>query len=203
MEGWGWTVTPIAASASQGEFDVAVASVDVAYVSDEINAGDLGTKLKANTIGVVNEHPSLHCVFGFSTVRAASTGNPPLNTDSAHYITSPFSGGTVLALFTSNQTIGAAAGTIPSGLEIIGTWAGGSLSPLGGVLVLETGATISGGGTAAGRRVQMPWGGGFDVNALTADGLTILKRSLEWAGNITGGGGGGGGSDTDPPIPDP
>ena len=199
MEGWGWTVTAISASATQGEFDAAAASADVAYVSDEIVGSELGTKLKANTIGVVNEDPALHSVFGFSSVRAASTGNPALNTDSAHYITSPFGGSTVLALFTVDQAIGASAGTLPSGLEIIGRWASGTLSPLGGLLVLETGATISGGGTAAGRRVQMPWGGGFDVNALTGDGLTILRRSLEWGAAS----GGGGGSDTDPPTPDP
>lgn len=200
MEGWGWTVTPISASATQGEFDTAVASADVSYVSEEIDSNDLGTKLKEKSIGVVNEHPTLHSVFGFSSVRGASIGNPSLNTVSTHYITSPFGGGTVLALFTLDQVVGAAAGTIPSGLEIIGTWANGTLSPLGGLLVLETGATISGGGTAAGRRVQMPWGFGFDANALTADGLTILERSLEWG---AASGGGGGASDTDPPTPDP
>jgi hypothetical protein len=204
MEGWGWTVKPISASAAQADFDAAAASADVAYVSDEIVGSELGTKLKAKTIGVVNEDPALHNVFGFSSVRALSTGNPPLDTEAAHYITSPFGGSIVLALFTSDQAIGASAGTLPSGLEIIGRWAGGSLSSLGGLLVLETGATISGGGTAAGRRVQMPWGGQegvsvIDINALTSDGLTIMKRAIEWAACI----GGGGGSDEEPPTPDP
>jgi hypothetical protein len=181
-------------------------SVDVAYVSDEIDGSELGTKLKEKTIGVVNEDPDLHSVFGFSSVRYLATGNPSLNTDSAHYITSPFGGSTVLALFTANQPIGASTGTLPSGLEIIGTWASGTPSSLGGLLVLENGAVISGGGTAAGRRVQTPWGGqegvsAIDINSLTSDGLTIMKRAIEWAAGATGGGGGG--SDTDPPTPDP
>jgi hypothetical protein len=204
MEGWGWTVKPISASAAQADFDAAAASADVAYVSDEIVGSELGTKLKAKTIGVVNEDPALHNVFGFSSVRTLSTGNPSLDTEAAHYITSPFGGSTVLALFTSDQAIGASSGTLPSGLEIIGRWASGSLSSLGGLLVLETGATISGGGTAAGRRVQMPWGGQegvsvIDVNSLTSDGLTIMKRAIEWAACTSGGGG----SDEEPPTPDP
>jgi hypothetical protein len=38
------------------------------------------------------------------------------------------------------------------------------------------------GSLAAGKRVQLPWGAsGFDINALNADGLTIMQRALEWA----------------------
>jgi len=202
MEGWGHTVTPISASATQAEFDAAVAINNVAYVSEEIVSGDLGTKFKDKTIGVVNEDPELHSVFGFSTIRFTDTDNPPLNTDSAHYITSPFGGGAV-TLFSGGQPLGGAVGTLPSGLEIIGEWASGTLGSLGGLLVLDTGAVISGGGTAAGRRVQTPWGGRegvsvTDINALSADGQTIMQRAIEWASI-----GGGGGSDTDPPSPDP
>jgi hypothetical protein len=48
--------------------------------------------------------------------------------------------------------------------------------------ILESGALLWGGGTAAGRRVKLPWAGGtnFDVNALNADGRTLLKRAIEW-----------------------
>jgi len=202
MEGWGHTVTPISASATQAEFDAAVAINNVAYVSEEIVSGDLGTKLKDKTIGVVNEDPELHSVFGFSTIRFTDTDNPPLNTDSAHYITSPFGGGAA-TLFSGGQPLGGAVGTLPSGLEIIGEWASGTLGSLGGLLVLDTGAVISGGGTAAGRRVQTPWGGRegvsvTDINALSEDGQTIMQRAIEWASIV-----GGGGSDTDPPTPDP
>jgi len=42
------------------------------------------------------------------------------------------------------------------------------------------------GRTAAGHRVLLPWGGNnFDVNHLNADGLTILRRAIEWgAGTV-------------------
>ena len=37
----------------------------------------------------------------------------------------------------------------------------------------------------------MPWGGaGFDFSTLTSDGLALLAKALEWAGQPDGGGGG-------------
>jgi hypothetical protein len=195
LGGWGYTVTVIDDGDSQANFDTSAAAADVAYVTESVNLAALGKKLKEATIGVVNEDPALHDVFGFSTNRYLSTDNPPLATDAAHYITAPFGGATVLALFSSSQPQGGAVGTLPSGLQTIGTWNGGSLSPLGGLLVLDAGAAISGGGTAAGRRVQLPWGGQdgvsvADITALTTDGKTILQRALEWGANAGGSGGG-------------
>jgi len=201
VESWGHAVTLIDDSDSQANFDTAVAAADVAYVSESVIAGTLAKKLKPITIGVVNEDPGLHNVFGFSSNRYLSTDNSSLTTDAGHYITAPFGGATVLALFTSSQPLGAAVGTLPSGLETIGSWSGGSLSPLGGLLVLDSGAAISGGGSAAGRRVQLPWGGEdgvsvADITALTPDGQTILQRSIEWAAAAGGGSGGGSGTPT-------
>ena len=49
---------------------------------------------------------------------------------------------------------------------------------------------LGGSGGAPGRRVFMPWGGsGFDFTTLTADGLELLAKALEWAGQPDGGGG--------------
>jgi len=196
IEGWDHMVTLIDDSDSQANFDAAAAAADVAYITESVVLMELAKKLKAATIGVVNEDPALHDVFGFSTNRLLSSGNPPMATDAAHYITSPF-GGAAVTLFGSSQPLGAAVGTLPSGLDIIGTWSSGTMSSLGGLLTLETGASISGGGTAAGRRVQLPWGGQdgvsiADVNALTADGLSLMQRALMWAAGAGSGGGGSG-----------
>ncbi|MDX1516740.1 MAG: hypothetical protein R3288_07865, partial [Woeseiaceae bacterium] len=52
---------------------------------------------------------------------------------------------------------------------------------------LDSGEALYGGGTAAGRRVQLPWGGsGFDPGNLGVNGLTILKRALEWGAGAGG-----------------
>ncbi|MBT8144227.1 MAG: LamG domain-containing protein, partial [Gammaproteobacteria bacterium] len=55
---------------------------------------------------------------------------------------------------------------------------------------LEAGDSLFGGGSASGRRAQLPWGGdNFDVNHLNDDGLTILQRAIEWGAGAGGGGG--------------
>ena len=52
-------------------------------------------------------------------------------------------------------------------------------------MVLETGWELYGGGAAAGRRVQLPWGqDGFDVSQLKKKGQTIMQRSIEWAAEM-------------------
>ena len=49
---------------------------------------------------------------------------------------------------------------------------------------------LGGGGGAPERRVFMPWGGGgLDFAVLTSDGLELLAKALEWAGQPGGGGG--------------
>ena len=45
---------------------------------------------------------------------------------------------------------------------------------------METGASLYGSGTAAGRRVRMPWHN-IDISDLNSNGLDLLKRSLYWA----------------------
>jgi hypothetical protein len=71
------------------------------------------------------------------------------------------------------------------GLEVLGTlfWSGADTPALA---VIDTGGALYGGGTAAARRVQLPWGrhtGGtpFDFGKLNDDGKTILRRAIEWA----------------------
>ena len=178
LESWCYAVKVIDDGEVQVEYDATAAIAAVAYISPGADQNQVGEKLKSNAIGVVNEHPGLHNVFGFSTVRYLSSINDPLDTDSDHYITAPF-GGTAVTLYSSSQPSGGAVGTLAGGLEQPGTWSGGALSPLGGLVTLDTGAALAGGGSAAGRRVQMPWDN-LTVAALTTDGRAILQRSLEW-----------------------
>jgi hypothetical protein len=115
-------------------------------------------------------------------------------TDNTHYITSLFPLGD-LVLSAPWQPFTYVNSGVAAGVQVIATvWNKPSL------MVADTGAELLGSTPAAGRRVQLPWGSsGFDFNALNTDGLTIMKRAIEWAAA----GGGGGGSDTDPPTPDP
>ncbi|MDJ0747865.1 MAG: DNRLRE domain-containing protein [Woeseiaceae bacterium] len=178
LESWNYTVSIIDDSGSQSEFDAAVAANDVAYVPEDINSGTLDTKLRGAAIGVVIEEEKITDEFGISTGETTFTGSSIDVTNNTHYITEPFGLGT-LAFATSTQPVGGRAGTLAPGLVVLGLRPSSSTSMLD---VIDTGGTLADTGTAAGRRVKLPWGGNdFDINSLTDAGRTMMRRSLEWA----------------------
>lgn len=183
MESWGFSVELIAASALQSAFDTAVANADVAYVGEDIQgSGDLGTKLRDASIGVVSEEETLVDEFGFAANTSLGSRDTMDCVDNTHYITSPFTLGT-LTLFSSIQDIYWLGVSPAPGLTTLGEYNGAG-SGDSGLAILKTGAALSGGGNAAGRRVQVPWGAAtFDISTLTADGQTLVRRSIEWAAN--------------------
>ena len=192
MQSWGFTVTLIRASESQSVFDEAVANVDAAYVSEEINDAELGTKLKDATIGAVNEDIQLYDEFGFSGDLIPSIKYRDIVevVDNTHYITSPFSIGS-LTIFSSLQPVHMLDAPYSPGLQVLTKTenVGGPDNDKPSLAVLEFGAELYGGGVAAGRRVQLPWGSDdFDISALNADGQTIMKRAVEWAAGWEEGG---------------
>jgi hypothetical protein len=178
MESWGFTVNLIDESASQGDFDAAVATADVAYIAEDITSGELGTKLREATIGVVIEEEKITDEFGISSGETTFTEASIEITDNTHYITEPFSLGAV-AFASSVQPVGGRAGTLAPGLTVLALRPSSTTSMLD---VIETGGVLFDTGTAAGRRVKLPWGGNdFDINSLTADGQTLMQRAIEWA----------------------
>lgn len=182
MELWGFKVTLIKATDSQSNFDTAVANADMAYVSEEIRQQDLGTKLQGVLIGVINEDIELYKVFGFSDLFLVLNSQTDIAiVDITQYITSPFTLG-ALTIFSSSQDLMTISGTMAPDLQVLAESTDGSLKPA--LTVLKTGAQGWKGGFVAGRRVQLPWGNDpFDINLLTADGQTVMKRAIEWAAN--------------------
>jgi hypothetical protein len=181
VESWGYTVSLIDDDATQAAYDSAVAVNDVAYVPLEIAGTSLATKLKAAPIGVVNEEGLLILdTWGFAFATSFTSGASLTDldvVDNTHFITTVFSLG-ALSLFTTDQPIVDMRPTLAPGLTVLGQW--GTQAALG---TIEAGGTLADGSSAACRRVQLPWGsGGFDINELTADGQTLLQRSLAWAG---------------------
>ena len=177
IEGWGHTVTMINDGSTQAEFDAAVAMNDVAYISEEIISSTLDTKLRGASIGVVIEEQKLPQEFGISSSDTVFTESSIEITDNSHYITQSFSLGPV-AFANSTQPVGGYDGTLAPDLR---TLAVRPSTSVGTIVVIEAGGALYDSGTAAGRRVKLPWGdGGFDINALTADGETIMKRAIEW-----------------------
>lgn len=181
IESWGYTVETIDDDATQAEFDAAVATSDVVFTTNDITASRLGTKVVDATIGVVTSEVNLSDEFGISSTVGWESGTVLEINDNSHYITSPFSVG-LLTILTSNESLAYASGTLSPDLGKLASSSSGF-----GIVTLDAGAAMVGGGNAAGRRVQLPWGGsGFDPNNLNADGLTLLKRAIDWGAGAGG-----------------
>ena len=180
FESWGFTVNLISDGASQSDFDNASASSSVAYISEEVVSGTLNTKLKQATIGVVNEERYLVDDFGIASSPGMSSDRDLQILDVTHYITSVFNPG-YIQLFSYEQStpkINNNPDNQAPELQILGDF--GSAEP--SFVVLEAGAALYGGGKAAGRRVELPFGhNDFDFNSLTDDGRILVRRALEWA----------------------
>ena len=179
MESWGFSVTLITAADSQGDFDTAVANVDVAYVSEEITSSDLNTKLRNATIGVVNEETALNDEFGISSTRSGYSGTDIEIVDTTHYITSVFTAGS-LTIASSATGLDRLDGTLAPDLDPLAQTSGNAE-----LATIETGGQLYDTGNAAGRRVKLPWGtNDFDINLLNADGETLMRRAIEWGAGI-------------------
>ena len=182
LEAWGYEVFVIDDGASQTTYDELLSKVQAAYVSEQCNSGSVNTKLRDASIGVLNDEPFLNDAFKVSSSDGASlTGTQIDIVDNTHYITSLFSIGllTITSVSQENTKIN---GTLASGLTVLAERPSSSTPTLA---ILDYQAALYGDGTAAGRRVTLPWGrndsGNFDFANLTDDALTIMKRSLEWA----------------------
>ncbi|GAX59225.1 hypothetical protein SCALIN_C01_0156 [Candidatus Scalindua japonica] len=179
IESWGYQISLISDDALQSEFDTATATADVAYISQTIDETMLGTKLRNTTIGVVVE--KMMSDFGIAGGWLSKSRDEIDIIDNTHYITSPFSTG-LLTTTTSFQALTLRDGSPAPDVTVLSKTfnVGSTWKP--SLQVIETGGELNGGDFAAGRRVQLPWGGaGFDINALNADGKTIMQRAIKWA----------------------
>lgn len=180
FESWGFTVSTIAGAAGQDEFDSALATATVAYICEEVTAADVGSKLADAVCGVVTEEGQLYDNLGISGTAYGYIDGRIDITDNAHPVTSGLSLG-LTRLVNDGGGLMITGGVITAGLEILAEQPS-SLNPT--LCVMEIGASRAViGGTQPGRRVKLPWGnsGDFDFNDLTADGLTIMRQSVEWA----------------------
>lgn len=179
FENWGYVVTPIHASDSQAAYDSALATADVAYVSEETDSNQVSYKLRDTTVGVLFEAYDLTDEFGLSTGSLIPAITNTLTiVDNTHEITSPFSNG-ALTFTNTVTTVGSLSGTLAPDLRVLATWSSSTA-----LSAIESGGTLAnsynGSNVAAGRRVVLPVSYIFDWNDLTADGRTIVQSALKW-----------------------
>jgi len=186
MESWGHTVSLIDDGDSQANYDTAMAAADVIYASGSASGSSILDKPTNTPKGLVNEVNGKIDNFGFSSVTSSTANFDTFSkTDAVHYITEPFAGNPV-TVFTSSLTNPVPGGTLAPDMqnvaEVSGTLALGTL---------DTGATRYDSNPSQGRRVHLPFTAA-ETTDMTADGKTILQRTLEWAAGEGSGGGGGG-----------
>ncbi|MCZ6652239.1 MAG: hypothetical protein O7D91_04350 [Planctomycetota bacterium] len=186
LESWRFTVSLISHTASQADFDTALASTDAVYVVNDVTHTALGTKLTSATVGLVTEMNNVDETtdeLGLANLPVSLFTNTAVEImEDTHYITDPYPLG-VLAICGSSQPL-SRVGAAGNGAVILATRPS---NPAVALVAYEVGAELYNSGfvppgtPAPARRVLLPWGGSaFDFNSLTADGQTILKRALAW-----------------------
>jgi prepilin-type N-terminal cleavage/methylation domain-containing protein len=178
MEGWGFDVTNITASSTHAAYVAATSIADVVYVSEDIISSNVGTKLTSTPIGVIFEKHALVDEFYISDASYDYSNDRVRATNNSHPITTGFSTGP-LVLFDSNQEMLAVNGTIANGATELTTR---PLTAIPSLLVVDAGGQLLHDEVAAGRRVLVPWSGDtHNFNELNGDGLTLMKRCIQWA----------------------
>lgn len=181
MNGWGYAVTVISQEATQAEFDTALGDAVAVYVSGEINAGTLGSKLDATALGIVTESFAHAQQLGFYSSGSDFTANKPeiYLTNTTHYITSQHPAGDLIVCNSNQYMKWTTASLAPDAVRLADV---DQSLPYPTLLILDQNDNLADGNTAAGRRCQLPWGeGGFDTDELNSDGQVIMQRAIEWA----------------------
>jgi hypothetical protein len=150
---------------------------DLAYISSSAYSYNVGSYFTNKAIGVVNEEGRLNDELGIATGVAWPVGNSITITDSSHYITQPFSPGS-LRIYRDDMEGLTVSGSEAPEMETLAEWGG-----YGSLVTLDSGAALAGGGSAANRRVMLPFGPGVDWDRINNNGLLILQRAIEWAMN--------------------
>ena len=179
FEDWGWTVNVIDDDASASEFDEAFTENDVVYVAENTSSSKVDEDLWDAPIGVVNEDSGLWYILGITRGYASGYwGNAIDVIDNSHYITQPFETGS-LQITTSNQSLLYGGSRLGTGVVAIGERPSSNQAALA---TIDSGVTQWYRRPAPARRVSLPIAGSsFDWRTLTADGLTLIERSLDWA----------------------
>ncbi len=180
FESWGYEVALISATASESALNTAAVDHDVAYITETVNSSDLGAKLLHTPIGVVCEEQALYDEFGIAASGGGSDTSSIYVDDNSHYITEPFSRSD-LTIATGALPLIRPTGSLGPGVQVLATIGQGGSPTL---LTADAGDMLTN-GPAAGRRVWLPWGvKDVDFTKLNASAKIILKRSIEWAGQL-------------------
>ena len=181
FESWGYTVTAIDDSDPQNTFDNAATNSDVMFVSEEVGSSTVGVKTRDLTIPIVDEENYHWDEMGFTTGGSTNEDNTATSLaiqNSSHFITSPFSPGSLTIYNPGGDLAYYSIGNLASGITELATRTSGEPC----LFAAETGAQLNG-LTAPARRV-----GFFTCYSSFANWnnntKTLLQRALDWAAGV-------------------
>ena len=182
FESWGYTVSVLGEDANQTAYDNTVAISDVVFISESVNATQVGSQLAGAPIGVVSQDGDYNADLGFASGSAWLVGSAINITDTGHYITALFTTG-LLDIYAGSMEQLTLSGSTAPGLQTLADTAA-----VGSLVVLDKLATMEGGGSTAGRRVMLPVGrdNSIDWSRLNSNGRLIVQRALQWGAEVTG-----------------
>ena len=182
FESWGYTVNSIGENTNAAGYMTAATSNDVFFISETVNSSQVGARIKDVPIGVVSQDGTYNSQLGFATGNTWKVGSSINVTDTSHYITALFPTG-ALDIYSGGMEQLTVSGTAAAGLQTLADTGGA-----GSLVVLDKGATMTGGGSTAGSRVMLPLGreGKFNWNYLNANGRLMVQRALQWGTGNTG-----------------
>jgi hypothetical protein len=184
FESWGYTVSVISESANQATFDSGFAANDVVFISETVNAMQVGAKTASAPIGVVSQDGDYNPDLGIAPGSAHPVGAAINITDNSHYITQPFAAGS-LDIYTHAMEQLTSSGSLTADQQQLANSGG-----VAALIALDKGAAMEGGGNAAGRRVMLPLGTRYRFNwdYLNANGRLLVQRALAWGAGLEGSG---------------
>ncbi|MCE9590036.1 MAG: hypothetical protein K8S99_05885 [Planctomycetes bacterium] len=179
FEGWGYQVTLLSDNSSAAAYTAAIVAQNVVFISEECTGSNVGNKLLASPIGVVIEDAAIDNSFLMSSAAGTTVTSDRITVvDNSHYITQPFSTGSLIITSTTTAML-RRNGTLATGDSTLANSSAGNNPSL---VVIDANGSQTNSTPSYGRRVLLPWGGdAFDVNLLNKDGKNVLKRSLDWA----------------------
>lgn len=179
FESWGYDVTFVLPTEPWSNLAALIDQTQLIFVSAECDGAALPNSFYDSNKGIAFERAYQHDDAHLASSAAATYDTGIRVRTPSHYVMSGYSNAQLVPIVSSSTAFYYFTGVGSGVVNVMGP--SGRSEPA--MMSISPGSRLSNGAYAQGRRILMPWGfPGFDTDHLTADGRTIMRRCLEWAG---------------------
>lgn len=179
FESWGYDVTYVLPTEPWANLSALIDQTQLIFVSAECDGAALPNSFYDSSKGIAFER-----AYQYDDAHLASTPATTYDTGIRvrtpnHYVMSGYSNAQFVPIVSSTSAFYYFTGVGSGVVNVMGP--SGHSEPA--MMSISPGSRLSNGANAQGRRILMPWGfPGLNIDNLTTDGRTIMRRCLEWAG---------------------